>query len=140
VLVGYRHQSDTYIWLDAKIIGKGDAEAIRRSTVKPPAKPLKTPDPLWAHAWSTPVGRSSAGAAVTVEIECIVDVGSVGFVLERDRRFISREVIVEARTGSQRLYLSTTTYEGDVLLLTRNASALGPSRYSVTSIELRRSL
>jgi len=47
---------------------------------------------------------------------------------------------MEARTGSQRLYLSTTAYEPDTLLLTRSGTALGASAYRLTSIELRQAL
>jgi hypothetical protein len=72
----------------------------------------------------------------------VVEKGSVGFVLflERENRFISREVILEARTGSQRLCLSTSAYESDTQLLTRSATALGTSEYRMTSIELRQAL
>ena len=55
-------------------------------------------------------------------------------------QFISREVIMEARTGSQRLYLSTEAYGPDVQPLTRSATALGASEYRITSIELRPAL
>src|SRR5216684_5188919 len=100
------------------------------------------PGPMWNYARSMPLGPSPAGAAVTVEIECVVDKGSVGFVLwlEGEDWFISREVILEARTGSQRLYLSTTTYEPDTRLLTRSATALGASEYRITSIEAQAAL
>ena len=79
---------------------------------------------------------------MTVEIECVVEKGSVGFVLflERENRFLSREVILEARTGSQLLYLSTTVYEPDTMVLTRSGTNLGASEYRITSIEVRQSL
>jgi hypothetical protein len=66
----------------------------------------------------------------------------VGFVLRPsdEDRFISREVIVDARTGSQRLYLTTNEYDADTLLLTRSATALAESRYYITSLELRQAL
>ena len=88
------------------------------------------------------VVKDGVGPAVTVEIECIVDKGSVGFALwlERDDRFISREIIMEARTGSQRLCLSTDAYEPDGRLLTRSATALGASEYRISSIEMRQAL
>jgi hypothetical protein len=97
---------------------------------------------MWNYAWSMPLGPSPAGDAVTVEIECVVETGSVGFVLLLDPgdRFISREVIMVARTGSQRLHLSTAAYEPDVRLMNRNATALGLSKFRITSIELRQAL
>ena len=78
---------------------------------------------MWNYAWSMPLGPSPAGAAVTVEIDCSIEKGSVGFVLRLGGgdQLISREVIMEARTGSQRLYLSTEAYGPDVQLLTRSA-------------------
>lgn len=138
----HRHQSDTYVWLDARVTGKGDAESIARRTVPVPTETLTAPGPIWNYAWRAPLGPSPAGAAVTVQIECIIDRGSVGFVLrpERENRFMSREVILEARTGSQQLYLTTESYEPDTQLLTRSATALGASQYRITSIELRQAL
>jgi SAM-dependent methyltransferase len=138
----HRHQSDTYVWMDSRVIGKGDTRPIARTKVPAPNQTLVAAGPMWNYAWSTSLGASPAGDAVTVEIECVVETGSVGFVLllERGNRFISREVIMEARTGSQRLYLSTAAYEPDVRLLTRNGTALGLSKYRITSIELRQAL
>jgi SAM-dependent methyltransferase len=138
----HRHQSDTYVWMDSRVTGRSDASMIARKRVPAPAETLMAPGPMWNYAWSTPLGPSPAGPAVTVEIECIVDKGSVGFALwlERDDRFISREIIMEARTGSQRLCLSTDAYEPDGRLLTRSATALGASEYRISSIELRQAL
>jgi SAM-dependent methyltransferase len=138
----HRHQSDTYVWMDCTLVGRDDQGEIARIAVRPPDGPLTALGPLWNYAWAGPLGRSPAGREVTVEVECVVEEGSVGFVLRhgRDDRFISREVIVEARTGSQRLYLTTDVYETDTLLLTRSATGLGDSRYHITSIDLRRAL
>jgi SAM-dependent methyltransferase len=138
----HRHQSDTYVWMDCRLAGPGPAGEIRRRTVRAPLDPITAPGPIWNYAWRAALGPSPAGSAVTVEIECVVEEGSVGFVLRHGSqdRFISREVIVEARTGSQRLYLTTDAYEPDTLLLTRSATALGESRYFITSIDLRQAL
>ena len=71
------------------------------------------------------------------------DAGTVGNgppIRRREDRFLSREVILEARTGSQLLYLSTTVYEPDAMLLTRSGTNLGASEYRITSIEVRQSL
>jgi hypothetical protein len=112
-MLEYRHQSDAYVWMDTRVLGKGNGGPIARKRVPVPTEPLIAPGPMWNYAWSTPLGPSTAGPAITVEIECAIDKGSVGFVLwlEREDRFVSRETIVEARTGSQRVYLSTTAYE-----------------------------
>jgi len=99
--------------MDTRVVGKGEAMPIVRRAVTVPDDTLVAPGPMWNYAWSTPLGPSPAADAVTVEIECVVDTGSVGFALwlEGEDRMISREVIVEARTGSQSLCLSTTAYE-----------------------------
>jgi SAM-dependent methyltransferase len=132
-------QSDAYVWMDSRVLGKGDALPITRTKVPVPDQKLIAPGPIWNYAWSTSLGSPLGTAAVTVEIECVVDTGSVGFVLwlEREDRFVSREVIVEARTGIQRFYLSTSAPERDARLLTRSATALGVSEYRVISIEMR---
>lgn len=136
----YRHYSDTFVWFDATVVGKSNGGPIKRLTVEAPRKLLKTPAPLWAHAWSTPLGPSPAGATVTVEIECTIGTGSVGLVLEQGGRFVSREVIVEARAGTQQHTVATKAFGDDVLLLTRNASAMGPSHYRIHSIALRETI
>src|SRR5262249_28568678 len=138
----YRHQSDTYVWMDCRVLGRGDARPIARAHVSPPAGLLTAPGPMWNYAWSGPLGPSPAGREVTVEIECTVHQGSVGFVLwqENGDRFLSREIIMEARTGSQRLCLTTAAYASDTRLLTRRATALGASEYRIDEIEVREAL
>jgi SAM-dependent methyltransferase len=138
----HRFGSDTYVWMDSQVIGRGDGAPIARSKVPVPDEKLIAEGPIWNYAWRTSLGPSPAGVAVTVEIECVIEKGSVGFVLflEREDRFLSREVILEARTGSQLLYLSTTVYEPDAMLLTRSGTNLGASEYRITSIEVRQSL
>jgi SAM-dependent methyltransferase len=138
----HRHQSNAYIWMDCQVLGRGDAKPLKRKQVPAPDELLIAPGPMWNYAWSTSLGPSPSGDAVTVEIECTIERGSVGFVLwqERGDRFISRETIIEARTGSQRLCLMTDAYEPDARLLTRSATALGPSEYRIASIEMRQSL
>jgi SAM-dependent methyltransferase len=138
----HRFVSDTYVWMDCQVIGRRDGAPIARSKVPVPKEKLIAEGPIWNYGWRTPLGPSPAGVVVTAEIECVVDKGSVGFVLflERENRFLSREVILEARTGSQLLYLSTTAYEPDTMLLTRSGTNLGASEYRLTSIEVRQSL
>jgi SAM-dependent methyltransferase len=138
----HRHQSDTYIWMDCRVLGRGDARPIARAQVPAPTGVLTAPGPMWNYAWSGPLGPSPAGREVTVEIECTVHQGSVGFVLwqENGDRFLSREVIIEARTGSQRLCLTTAAYESDTRLLTRSATALAASDYRIEAIEVREAL
>jgi SAM-dependent methyltransferase len=141
-ILEHRLQSDTYVWMDCRVVGKGDALPIARAMVPVPAESLVADVPIWNYAWSMPLGPSPAGAAITVDVECVVGKGSVGFVLWRDRdnHFVSREVIVEVRTGSQRLSLSTTAYDVGVRLLARNASALGASEWRISSIEISQTL
>jgi SAM-dependent methyltransferase len=137
-----RFESDTYIWMDCRVLSRGDDRPIARRRVQEPAELLYALGPLWNYAWRTSLGSSPAGASVTVDLECVVDRGSVGFVLlhPTEDRFISREIIVEARTGNQRIYLTTDVYEADVRLLTRCATALGNCEYRIKSIELREAL
>ena len=116
-------------------VGKGDTGPIARRNVSPPEDAdscrADVELRLARAAWALP-----AGAAIRVEIECSIEEGSVGFVLrpEREDRFISREVIMEARTGNQRLCLTTEPYESDALLLREAQPPLAP-----VSIELSRS-
>lgn len=137
-----RFESDTYVWMDCRVLGRADDRPIARRRVEEPTEPLHAAGPIWNYAWRMPLGPTPAGADVTVELECVVDRGSVGFVLlhPTEDRFISRETIVEARTGNQRLYLTTNAFETDVRLLTRCATALGNCEYRIKSIELREAL
>jgi SAM-dependent methyltransferase len=137
-----RYESDSFIWIDCEVLGREAETPIARRSVAAPSGTLVTPGPIWSHARSVALGPSPAGRAVTVEIECHVDSGSVGFALwlEYDNRFVSREVIMESRTGQQRLYLTADTYSPDVQLLTRNATALGASKYRIASISVRQAL
>src|SRR5262249_16886587 len=125
-----------------RVRGRADDRPIARRRVQEPAELLYAAGPLWNYAWRTPLGPSPAGASVTVELEGAVDRGSVGFVLlhPHEDRFVSREIIVQARTGDRRCCISTEAYETDVRLLTRCATALGNCEYRIKSIELRETL
>ena len=135
-------ESDAYIWLDCNVLGRGDNREIGRRRVQEPIELLYAPGPMWNYAWQTPLGPSPAGAAVTVEMECVVERGSVGFVLlhPTEDQFISREVVMDARTGNQLLYLTTNVYQAEARLLTRCATALGTCEFRIKSIELREAL
>lgn len=135
-------ESDSYVWMDCRLAGRGEDVPLARRAVQPPQQPLVAPGPLWNYAWTGELGPSPAGPAVTVEIDCVVERGSVGFGLQRgdEDRYISREVIVEARTGSQQIHLRTDCYAPDTILRTRSASALGDSRFRIEAIELRQAL
>ena len=128
--------------MDCRLVGKGLEAPIASAAVPPPVGRLVADVPIWNYAWSMPLGPSPAGRVVTVAIECDVDKGSVGFVLwrEHDNFFVSREVIVDARSGSQRLYLSSAAYDAGVKLLARNGSARGASEWRIGSIEIRQTL
>jgi SAM-dependent methyltransferase len=138
----HRFESDAYIWMDCRVLGRGQSAPIVRKKVPVPVEPLTASGPMWNYAWSTELVPWPAGVAVTVEVECTVERGSVGFVLwqEEGDRFLSREAILEARTGSQRLCLTTDACEPAMKLLTRSATALGASEYRIASIELRPAL
>ena len=138
----HRFESDAYIWMDCRVLGRrGDGETPRWSVaVKEGA--MSAPGPMWNYAWSLPLGRSPSASSVTVEIDCVVETGSVGFGLQsgQDDRYVSREVIVDSRTGSQLIRLRTDSYDAGTMLRTRSATALGESRYRIQSIELYHSL
>src|SRR5262249_17066264 len=141
-IMEYRFESDAYAWMDCRVLSRGDNRPIVRKGVQAPGEVLYAPGPMWDYAWQMPLGRSPTGSSVTVEIECVVEKGAVGFVLlhPSEDRFISRETIMEARTGDQRLYLTTHSYESDARLLTRCATALGNCEYRIRSIDLREAL
>jgi hypothetical protein len=124
------------------VLGRGDDRPIARRRVPEPADGLYAAGPIWNYAWQMPLGSSPADSDVAVELDCVVQRGSVGFVLlhPTEDRFISREIIVEARTGDQRIYLTTDAFETDVRLLTRCATGLGNCEYRIKSIELREAL
>lgn len=137
-----RFESDTYIWMDCRVLGRGADRPIMRRRIQEPTDRLYAPGPLWNYAWQMGLGPSPGGAAVTVELDCVIDRGSVGFVLLHpvEDRFISRELIAEARSGDQRIYLTTDAYQPDARLLTRCATGLGSCEYWIKSIELREAL
>lgn len=141
-ILEHRLESDTFIWMDCQVLGREVETPIVRRTVPAPSGTLVAPGPLWNYAWSTPLDPSPAEGAVMVEIECFIDSGSVGFVLwlEDGNRFLSREVIAEARTGNQVLHLTADMYHPDTRLLTRSATALGASSYRIASINVRPAL
>ena len=136
----HRFNSDSFIWMDAIYTGRKPDENLPKIELRPPTKSIKTPRGLWTWAWSMPLGDALHREAVTVEIVCTVQSGTVGFALERDGRFISREVMAEARTGNQLVYVSTATFGPGISLAARNTSALGLSRFKIESISLRSTL
>jgi SAM-dependent methyltransferase len=137
-----KFESDAYVWMDCRVLGRSADRPIARRRVKEPADVLHAAGPIWNYAWQMPLGPSPEGMAVTVELECVIDRGSVGFVLlhPSEDQFVSREIIVEARTGNQRIYLTTDRYETDVRVLTRCATGLGNCEYQIKSIEIREAL
>jgi len=134
----HRFSSDSFIWMDAEIVGRHETALGPSVPVAPPGQ-LEVEAGLWRPGWSTAL-PSLGSAAVTVDITCVVETGTVGLALERDGVQIAREICVEARTGSQLLHLTTQAFDANVRLASRNASALGPARYAIQSIELRPAL
>lgn len=139
-LLEYRFSSDSFIWLDAEIVSRTAPPLHPAQQVVAPVGTLVAAPGLWLEAWSMPLPGLVGAAAVTVDIECRVETGSIGFALLRDGRPVSREVIVEARTGSQLLHLTTSALDRGVKLVTRNGSALGGGRFEILSIRLRPAL
>src|SRR5215475_8752156 len=90
--------------VDRSVLGYGGERPIEHQPVQEPAGLLYAAGPIRNHAWQAPFW-SPDRTAVTGEIECVVEGGSVGFVLlhPTENRFTSHEIIVEARTGDQRL-------------------------------------
>jgi hypothetical protein len=136
----YRFNSNNYIWMDAMYGGDSLHEDTPRVSVASPAEAITTPPHLWNWAWSTPLNDAIRGKAITAEIICSAESGAIGFAFERDGRFVSPEVLAEARSGNQLLYVSTSTFCPGTRLTARNASALGPSRLKIESITLRPTL
>ncbi|PWS38373.1 hypothetical protein DFH01_03540 [Falsiroseomonas bella] len=139
-ILEYRFSSDNYVWLDLQHDGVGgiDDQALRPALASPVA--IETPPLLWNHAWDHPIGRGDLGARITVEITCVVRNGTPGLALMQDGRFVSREAAIEARSGTQLIHLTTTEFGPETRLVVRNASALGPSRLEILSVNLRRAL
>jgi SAM-dependent methyltransferase len=139
-LLEYRFHSDNYIWLDAEVVSRAAPSMKSAMRCPTPKGWLDATPGLWREAWSTALAGSAEASAVTVSVECTVERGSIGFALVRDGRHVSREIVVEARTGSQQIHLTTASFVDGVRLVTRNASALGAGRFEVTSIAMREAL
>jgi hypothetical protein len=134
----HRFDSDHFIWMDALYAGSASAEELpQRVVVAPPTEAITTPPFLWHLAWSMPLDDIIRGEAITAEIICSVESGTIGLVFERNGQFVSREVLAEARAGTQLLYVTTSAFGPGVKLTVRNGSALGPSRLKIESISLR---
>jgi hypothetical protein len=137
----HRFNSDQFIWMDARYAETGSREALPRPVaVTPPANMITTPPFLWRHAWSMPLDDIDQGEAITAEIVCSVQSGTIALAFERGGHRVSREILAEARTGTQLLYLSTSVFGPGIRLTVRNGSALGSSRLRIKSISLRPSL
>ncbi len=95
---------------------------------------------LWRDAWSMPLLRGSHPPAVTVDVECAIEAGAISFTLAKDGRAVSREIVAEARIGSQLLHLVTPAFEEGVRLVARNGSALGGGRFQVMAVTIRPTL
>ena len=113
------------------------ADLPRRVAVAPPTEPITTPPSHWHHAWSMPLDNVNLGQAITAEIICSVETGTIGLAFERNSQHVSREVFAEALTGTQLLYVTTSAFGPGVSLTARNGSALGASRLTMNSISLR---
>ena len=132
-----RFSGDSYIWLEAEMAGK---HGPRQGPVQGPRRTdavVITPG-LWRDGDA--ISLPSYGPLATVEIDCAIAAGSIGFTLMRGGKNISREAYAESRVGSQLLYLPTDTYGEGVSLCSRNVSALGAARYVINSVTVRQTL
>jgi len=136
-LLEYHYCSEAYIWLDARRVGMCDEQF--SITVAPPAESIETPPNLWNFAWSTPLPKQEK-SNVTLEIRCTIENGAVGFVIEKDGKFISREVTVDAGASDKLVYLATDQFGDGSFLSTRNACGFGKSKFSIESLTLRNRL
>lgn len=132
-----RFSGDSYIWIEAEIAGTHAQQAKPIHQPKARAR-FSVPSGLWRDGELIPL--ASYGPLATVEVDCTIWSGSVGFTLVRAGKNISREAYAESRAGSQLLYLSTDGYGDDVQLSTRNVSALGSAQYTINSVTIRQSL
>lgn len=136
-VLDFRFFGDSYIWLEAEVNGRHEAQ--QNPVQRALGRGAVTLAPgLW-RAGET-LSLPSYGPSATVEVECTVGSGSVGFTLERGGKAISREAYAESRAGDQLLYLSTDAYGDGVSLSTRNVSALGPAQYTLSSVTIRQTL
>lgn len=139
-LLEHRFSSESFVWLDAKVVSR-EAPPLRPAIqLEAPAGMLIAAPGLWRKAWSMPLPCLDGTLAVTVDVECMVEAGSIGFTLARDDRPVSREMIVEARTGSQLVHMTTAEFDREVNLVARNCSALGGGRFQVISVKMRQAL
>jgi hypothetical protein len=111
--------------VDAKVVSRDAPRLQPAIQLEAPPGMLVAAPGLWREAWSMPLRGLGGTSAVTVDLECMVEEGSIGFVLARGGRPVSREMIVEARTGSQLVHLATSKFDRDASLTARNCSALG---------------
>lgn len=139
-LLEYRFSSDSFVWLDAEVVSRDAPQSQPAIQLEAPAGMLTAAPGLWREAWSMPLRGLGPTSAVTVDLECMVEAGSIGFVVARDGRPVAREMIVEARTGSQLVHIATSAFDRDMSLVARNCSALGGGRFRVISVKMRPAL
>jgi SAM-dependent methyltransferase len=139
-LLEHRFSSDSFVWLDAKVVSRDAPRLQPAIQLEAPTGMFVAAPGLWREAWSMPLRGLGGTSAVTVDLECMVEEGSIGFVLARGDRPVSREMIVEARTGSQLVHLATSKFDRDASLTARNCSARGGGRFRVISVKLRPAL
>ncbi len=167
-VLDYKFHSDYYIWMDLEVVSRDATSEAAGAAGQPAlgqvARPLgrlirslqrlvglrpapETPSGLlfaapglWREAWSMPLMRGDRLAAVTVDVECLIEAGSISFTLAKDGHAVSREIVAEARVGSQLLHLATPTFDDGVCLIARNGSALGGGRFQVMAVTMRPTL
>jgi FkbM family methyltransferase len=136
----YRFNSDSFVWMDAVYAGLSSDVLPQPEEITPPRHLIVTPPSIWNNAWSMDLNGTRLDGNVTAEIVCLIEFGAIGIAFEQNGKFVSREVIVGARTGTQLLYISTMDFGPGTGLTVRNASGLGASQMEIESIKLRRTL
>ena len=136
----HRFSSYSFVWIDIQYLGLSSDELWQPIIIDHPENFITTPPSLWNHARSILLGDINHGENITVEIICLVETGAVGFALENNGRFISREIIVGSLAGAQLIYLSTFKYSPGTSITMRNGSGLGSCRFKIESIKIRPSV
>jgi hypothetical protein len=82
---------------------------------------------------------AAEGFVWALDLEVTIDKGAAGFVLTRENRddFVGREIMLDARSGTQRLTITTDGPEAPRLLLIRNGAYESSSSGTINSACLR---
>jgi hypothetical protein len=139
-LIDLQFSSNAYGWYDLEYTGKRYEFERARVSLEPPRRELKTPKVMWSPAWSMDLPSNPFDVPASLHVACRVSQGSVGFVVEEDGRFVSREQIRDLRDAVHLIEIPVDRLGPGMKLLLRNASGHGASKVRIESIELRPAL